>query len=103
MERIGRDAVEAARVLALANGEQRNAALAAIAAAIRADASGILAANARDLESGRAGGLTRAQLDRLMLDAARVEGIARAVEDVVALPDPLGRVSEEWRDRKSVV
>ena len=97
MERIGRDAVEAARVLALANGEQRNAALAAIAAAIRADASGILAANARDLESGRAGGLTRAQLDRLMLDAARVEGIARAVEDVVALPDPLGRVSEEWR------
>ncbi len=97
MERIGRDAVEAARVLALAGGEQRNAALAATASAIRAEAPAILAANARDLEAGRAGGLTQAQLDRLMLDADRVEGIARAVEDVVALPDPLGRVSEEWR------
>ena len=103
MERIGRDAVEAARVLALASGEQRNAALTAIAAAIRAGQSAILAANARDLESGRAGGLTKAQLDRLMLDPARVEGIARAVEDVIALPDPLGTVSSEWQRPNGLV
>ncbi len=103
MERIGRDAVGAARMLALASGEQRNAALTAIAAAIRAGQSAILAANARDLESGRAGGLTKAQLDRLMLDPARVEGIARAVEDVIALPDPLGTVSSEWQRPNGLV
>ncbi len=103
MERIGRDAVEAARVLALAGGEQRNAALAAIAAAIRASQAAILAANARDLESGRAGGLTKAQLDRLMLDPARVEGIACAVEDVIALPDPLGTVSSQWQRPNGLV
>ncbi len=90
-------------MLALASGEQRNAALTAIAAAIRAGQSAILAANARDLESGRAGGLTKAQLDRLMLDPARVEGIARAVEDVIALPDPLGTVSSEWQRPNGLV
>jgi len=96
MDRIGRAAVEAARVLALSSGESRNAALRAIANALRANQSQILAANARDLKAGAAGGLTRAQLDRLLLDEARIEGMARAVEEVIALPDPLGTVIAEW-------
>jgi len=59
---------------------------------LREQASEILAANARDLDEARARGLTAAFLDRLTLDAPRIEAIARAVEEIAALPDPVGRV-----------
>ena len=96
MERIGRDAVDASRVLARASGETRNAALREIAAALRANRAKILAANAQDLQAGAAAGLGKAQLDRLMLDDERIDGIARATEEVIALPDPLGAVAAQW-------
>jgi glutamate-5-semialdehyde dehydrogenase len=67
-------------------------ALRAAAAVLRADAGAILAANARDLEAGRANGLSAAMLDRLALDPARLEAIAAAVEQIAALPDPVGAV-----------
>ena len=67
-------------------------ALRAAAAALRADAGAILAANARDLVAGRANGLSAAMLDRLALDSARLEAIAVAVEQIAALPDPVGAV-----------
>ena len=67
-------------------------ALRCAAGALRADAAAILAANARDLEAGRTNGLSAAMLDRLALDSARLEAIADAVEQVAALPDPVGAV-----------
>ncbi|MCP3730477.1 glutamate-5-semialdehyde dehydrogenase [Sphingomonas sp. MG17] len=64
--------------------------LRAAAAAMRAQADAILAANARDVAAGEANGLSGALLDRLRLDPARLEGAAQGVEAVAALPDPVG-------------
>ena len=96
MEQMGRAALEASAVLAQASTQQKNAALVAAAKAMRASASDILAANAKDMDSARARNLSGALLDRLKLDEKRVEGIARAIDDVVALPDPIGAISAEW-------
>jgi glutamate-5-semialdehyde dehydrogenase len=89
MARAGRDAQ---RGLALLPDEIRAAALRLAAAEIRAQEPAILAANARDIDAARAAGLSAAMLDRLLLDPARLEGIAAAVEAVAALADPLGTV-----------
>jgi glutamate-5-semialdehyde dehydrogenase len=93
---LGRAAVAAQRVLSLAPTAQRNQALGATAAALRAQRDLILAANQRDMAAAAAAGLGRAALDRLELDAARIEAMARGVEDIVALPDPIGTVLAEW-------
>ncbi len=97
MERLGRNAVAAASVLGLAGTAAKNAALAAAAAAIRARAARILEANVRDLSEARAAHLTGALRDRLALDEKRVESIARGMEDVMALPDPVGTIAAEWQ------
>jgi glutamate-5-semialdehyde dehydrogenase len=97
MDRIGRAAVRAAPVLALASTTAKNAALSAAAAALRARSGDILAANERDLSAARATGAGSARLDRLALDEARVQALARAVDEVVALPDPIGTAAAEWR------
>jgi len=96
MADIGRAARAAARVLALAPAAQKDRALDLMAAAVRAAKTKILAANADDLTDARAAGLTGAVLDRLALDATRVEGIAVAIEAVRALADPVGKVTETW-------
>jgi glutamate-5-semialdehyde dehydrogenase len=92
MREIGAQAHAAARALANASPERKSEALRGAARALRARVSEILAANARDLEEARGRGLAASFLDRLTLDAARVEDIARAVEEIAALPDPVGRV-----------
>jgi len=97
MERFGRNAVAAASVLALAGTAAKNAALGAAAAAIRAGAAGLLAANERDMSAARAGNLTGALLDRLALDEQRVQSMARGIEDIMALPDPIGSTVAEWQ------
>ncbi len=91
---LGRAARRAARAVALAPTDVKNKALRAAAAALRARCAEILAANARDMAAAEAAGATRALLDRLMLDAARVEAMAKGVEDIAGLPDPVGRVLE---------
>jgi len=96
MERLGKAAIEAASVLALASSERKNAALTAAARAVRARRGEILAANERDMSAARAAKLSGALLDRLLLDDKRVESIARSIEDVVALPDPVGTVAAAW-------
>ncbi|MBI1684715.1 glutamate-5-semialdehyde dehydrogenase [Caulobacter hibisci] len=96
MRAMGQAAREGARALRLATPAQRTAALTAIAAAIRADASAILAANARDLEKAGANGLTAPMVERLMLNEARLEGVAAGVEAVAAIPDPLGVETSRW-------
>ena len=93
---IGRRARAAARALALAPADQKNRALGAMAAAVRAQISLILAANAEDVAEARAAGVTGAFLDRLALDPARVEAIAAGIDAVRGLKDPVGTVMESW-------
>ena len=81
--------------MATTSGEMRNAALFAMARALRENARDIIAANGRDMDAARAKGTPAPLLDRLMLDAGRIEGIADALEDLAALPDPLGVVQQE--------
>ena len=92
MRAIGVQARAAARVLANAPDEAKTRALLAAARALRERAQDILAANALDVAAARAKGLAPALLDRLTLDSKRIEAIARGLEEVAALPDPVGRV-----------
>src|SRR6185369_11897431 len=96
MAAIGRDARVAARTLALAPTEQKDRALIAMAAAVRAHKAQILAANSEDLAAARANGLTGAVLDRLALDDKRLEAVAAGIETVRGLKDPVGAVTESW-------
>ncbi len=96
MEGLGRAAMSAAGTLALAPAEQKNAALAAAAAAIRAQCASILAANERDMTAARAAHASGPRLDRLRLDERRVEAIAQSIDTVRAIADPIGAVSAEW-------
>jgi glutamate-5-semialdehyde dehydrogenase len=93
---MGRQARAGAEVLRLAAAETRTAALTLMAEHIRAHTETILAANAADLENARAEGLSAALLDRLALDAPRLEGMAKAVAAIAAIPDPVGVESERW-------
>jgi glutamate-5-semialdehyde dehydrogenase len=97
MGRMGREAVAAAAELALASTAAKNAALANIAAALRARQGELLVANARDMEAARAKGLSGSMLDRLALDAKRIEAMARGVEDIAALEDPVGTHIAQWQ------
>ena len=97
MHELGRKAVAAAAVLALAPSTVKNAALACAAAALRAQAAVILAANERDVAAARAQGVSAPLLDRLRLDEARIEAMAGALHDIIALPDPVGVVAAEWQ------
>ncbi|MCT4495375.1 glutamate-5-semialdehyde dehydrogenase [Bosea minatitlanensis] len=96
MQELGRRARAAARKVALSSAQQRNAALRAMADALRTRAPRILAANARDLADGKAASLSAAFIDRLALDGTRLAAIADAVAEVAELPDPLGRVLAQW-------
>lgn len=82
----------ASRKLASLSADTKNRALARIAENLISRREHILDANARDIEAGRAGGLTEALLDRLLLDTDRLEGLARDVKKVADLPDPVGEV-----------
>jgi len=92
MQTVGRQAREASRAIARADTNQKNRALAAIAAAIRRDAATLLAANARDMEHARNSGYDTALLDRLALSEKTVAGMAEGLEQIAALPDPVGEI-----------
>jgi glutamate-5-semialdehyde dehydrogenase len=96
MDGIGRAAVDAARALSQATTAQKNAALTAAAAHIRSQAPAILAANKIDLQQAKDRGLSGAMLDRLLLDEKRVESMAKGIEDIIALADPIGVTTAEW-------
>jgi glutamate-5-semialdehyde dehydrogenase len=89
---IGRRAKAAAQTVAIASADQKNTALAAMAAALRNAVPDILAANSEDLAEARSSGATPAFVDRLQLDPRRVEAMADGVEIVRALADPVGTV-----------
>jgi glutamate-5-semialdehyde dehydrogenase len=96
MSAIGRAARAAALTLALASADQKNRALRAAAAALRARRHKIIAANERDMREAQDKGLSPAMLDRLKLNDARVEAMAKGLEDVERLADPIGTVLAEW-------
>lgn len=96
MAQLGAGARAAAGALALASSDDKNKALAAAAAAIRCACSEILAANALDMEAATDRGLSGSMLDRLMLDADRVEAMAKGIEQIAALTDPVGQIMAEW-------
>ena len=91
IEQLGRQARDAARVLATASTERKNAALIAAAAALRLRAHDLIAANKLDVDSVREAGKPDAFIDRLMLDSDRIESVAKALEQIAELPDPVGR------------
>ena len=95
MRKIGLKALAAKDFLATVTTEDKNRALLSIAKALRDSSETIITENKTDLENGRKNGLSDGMLDRLMLDESRIDGIAKAVEDVVALDDPCGRLLEE--------
>ncbi len=85
----------AAQTLAQLDGAAKQALLAAMAQALEEDAEAILAANARDLDAARGKGVGSAMLDRLALDPKRLRGVADALREVAALPDPVGQVTRD--------
>lgn len=98
VETLARRAKAAAKKLAAAPTERKDAVLRRVAESLRAPASAaVLDANVADVKAGEDAGLSAALLDRLKLDRARLDGVAAAVEDVVRLPDPVGEMTESRR------
>ena len=93
---MGRQARAAAYQLAALTSDEKNVILRAMATAIRKAAPELLAANAKDLEAGRAKGLSSAMLDRLMLNGERIEAMAAGIDQVATLPDPTGEIMDAW-------
>ncbi len=94
MQQVGQAARRAARQIAMASSAAKNSALLAMAGRIRAECDTLLAANADDLAEARANGLDAAMLDRLTLTAKGIESMAQGLEQVAALPDPVGEITD---------
>ena len=97
MQGVGRQARAASRAIAAATTGAKNTALLAMAAEIRARRAELLAANQRDLEEARANGLEPSMIDRLTLSEKGIEAMAQGLEQVAALPDPVGEVTDMKR------
>lgn len=92
VEQLGILAAQAEKTLARASSSAKDKALRACAQALRAGTREILEANRADLQNGRDAGLTEALLDRLALSDKRVEAMAASIEEIAALPDPVGKI-----------
>lgn len=97
MTQLGAQAKAAAQVLVNADGESKNRALRAAAAALRNCAADLIAANDLDMDGGSKKGLSSAMLDRLKLSQSRVDGMAQGLEDIADLDDPVGIVTDSWQ------
>jgi glutamate-5-semialdehyde dehydrogenase len=93
---MGRKARAASRELVKLTSDQKNDILRAMADGLVSSESAILEANAKDLANAESNGLSKAMIDRLMLDPKRLAAIAQAVREVADLPDPVGEVLTEW-------
>lgn len=91
---LGKNAKQAATVLGAVGSREKNKALAAVAAGLRADAAAIIDENKKDLANARATGMSESMLDRLALNEQRIDAIAAAVEKIISLDDPVGKVSD---------
>ncbi|MDD2539928.1 MAG: glutamate-5-semialdehyde dehydrogenase [Desulfuromonadaceae bacterium] len=95
--KIAQDARQASLAMARLSTAAKNDMLLKMASALESAVSGLIAENRKDLEVGRQKGLSAAMLDRLMLDEGRIRGIANALREVAALPDPVGEVTKMWK------
>ncbi len=100
---LGAHAKAAAVSLRNASTAAKNKALTEAARLIRAEKPAILAANARDIEAAKAAGMSSALQDRLLLNEARIEAMAKGLDDIVALPDPVGAEIERWQRPNGLV
>lgn len=94
MQQLGVEARAASRLMAKANGNTKNLALTTIAQAIRREKSALLAANQADVEAARAAGMDEAMLDRLILSDQAIALMAEGLEQIVALADPIGEITD---------
>jgi glutamate-5-semialdehyde dehydrogenase len=97
VETLSAAARAAARALAGASSRDKDAALRAAAARLRRETKALLAANRTDVERARAAGETAAFVDRLTLSESRIDAMARGLEEIAALPDPVGETMSAWR------
>lgn len=93
MQNVGQRARTASRLVAKAESGVKNAALAALAKEIEANAESLLKANRRDMQAGKESGLDAALLDRLELTPSRIAAMAQGIRDIIALPDPIGEIT----------
>lgn len=100
MLKLGQNAKKAALELSCVPAESKNMALREAAYSLRQNTAKILAANNLDMEAGKAKGLDKAMLDRLELSEKRIDAIAKSLEEIAILPDPVGKVLANW-DRPS--
>ena len=98
-QELGENARAASRALRLVGVTQRNRALKLLAANIKRDEKIILAANAKDVEEGKANGLSSAMIDRLLLNSKRLEGVIDSVKLIAKLPDPLGKILSKTKGK----
>jgi glutamate-5-semialdehyde dehydrogenase len=96
MEKFLQEAKSASRVLSLLDGAQKNRVLKDMAKALRSNVMDLLEANALDMVDGKKNNLSSALMDRLLLDEARIEAMAVAIEEIASLKEPVGRVLEGW-------
>jgi len=96
MNAMGTAARAAAKVLRESSNDRRDAALRTMAQVLRRNSEFVIAANAADMDAAKAGGISPAMLDRLAVAAKTVEAMAKGLEDVAALPDPIGRELARW-------
>src|SRR4051812_24468949 len=96
MRKLGKQARDAYRVLAAASAEEKNKALLEAAKAIRDRLQEIIIANETDMALAGEAGLGSALLDRLQLNPARIEAMAKGLEDIASFPDPIGKTLAAW-------
>ena len=97
MKKIGKEARSAQKHLAVAPADIKNRALLESAQALRQNQSLIISENFKDITFGKQKGLSGAMLDRLMLDKDRIEAMAKGLEEVAALKDPVGAITDQWK------
>ena len=97
IEEMGRAAKVAARKLATISTLVKNSALLLAASQLREQGKTLLVANAQDVTVGKTNGLSSAMLDRLTLTPARIDAMAKGLEIIADLPDPVGETIEMWR------
>ncbi len=96
MEQFLEEAKSGSRVLASISGREKNRILKEMAQALRDKSSSLIVENAKDMKAGEENSLSSALMDRLFLDEGRIEGMAKAIEDISALKEPVGRVLDGW-------
>ena len=93
---LGKNAKNAARSIAILSNEEKNSALKILSENILKNSEKILDANKKDIDNAKKNSLSSPLINRLTLSATSIEGISKSIEDIIKLPDPVGKVLEKW-------